>query len=128
MLDPGGGTTSRAGGHPEVVALARRYLRVPYVWGGATPKGFDCSGLVLFVYAKLGIELPHCARLQYLYGTMVARTALKPGDLVFFGTSLEAIHHVGIYIGSGLMINAPHTGDVVRIAPLNADYYGATRL
>ena len=115
-------------GHSSAVAIAQRYLGVPYVWGGASPSGFDCSGLVMYVYAQLGISLPHSAAMQYGYGTHVSRDQLAPGDLVFFGYSAAGIHHVGIYAGGGSMIHAPHTGAVVSYGPLNSDYYGATRL
>jgi cell wall-associated NlpC family hydrolase len=115
------------GGHPEAATIAMRYLGVPYLWGGASPAGFDCSGLVLYVYAQLGISLPHFAAAQYGSGTPVARDQLQPGDLVFF----DGLNHVGIYIGGDEMIHAPHTGDVVKISPMsdfgNA-YVGARRL
>ncbi|MGZ4389605.1 MAG: NlpC/P60 family protein [Gaiellaceae bacterium] len=115
------------GGHPEAAAIALRYLGVPYVWGGASPSGFDCSGLVMYVYAQLGISLPHYAAAQYGYGTPVTRDQLLPGDLVFF----DGLGHVGIYIGNGEIVHAPHTGDVVKISPLSefgAGYVGARRL
>jgi cell wall-associated NlpC family hydrolase len=115
-------------GHSSAVAIAQRYLGVPYVWGGASPSGFDCSGLVMYVYAQLGISLPHNAAMQYGYGTHVSRDQLIPGDLVFFGYSAASIHHVGIYAGGGSMIDAPYTGAVVRYDPLSSDYCGATRL
>jgi cell wall-associated NlpC family hydrolase len=103
-----------------------KYLGVPYVWGGSTPAGFDCSGLVMYVYAQLGVSLPHFAAAQYGLGSPVSRDQLQPGDLVFF----NALDHVGIYIGGGQMIHAPHTGDVVKIAPLSdgGSYVGARRL
>ncbi len=115
-------------GHSSAVAIAQRYLGVPYVWGGASPSGFDCSGLVMYVYAQLGISLPHSAAMQYGYGTHLSRDQLAPGDLVFFGYSAASIHHVGIYAGGGSMIDAPYTGAVVRYDSLSSDYYGATRL
>jgi peptidoglycan DL-endopeptidase CwlO len=105
-----------------VIAYASNFLGVPYVWGGTTPAGFDCSGFVQYVFAHFGISLPRVASAQQMVGTYVSREDLQPGDLVFFG---EPAHHVGIYVGNGCMINAPHTGDVVRIAPLNSDFsYG----
>ncbi|MFL5964847.1 MAG: NlpC/P60 family protein [Gaiellaceae bacterium] len=116
-----------AGGHPEAATVAMKYLGVPYVWGGATPSGFDCSGLVMYVYAQLGISLPHYAAGQYGFGTPVSRDQLQPGDLVFF----DGLSHVGIYIGGGQMVHAPQTGDVVKISPLSefgAGYIGARRL
>jgi len=123
-----GGITTTGGGYPSAVDIARRYLGVPYVWGGASPSGFDCSGLTMYVYAQLGISLPHSAAMQYDYGTKVDRSALQPGDLVFFGSSPATIHHVGIYVGGGMMIDAPYTGADVRYDPLCSDYYGAVRL
>jgi len=105
-----------------VIAYASNFLGVPYVWGGTTPAGFDCSGFVQYVFAHFGISLPRVASDQQNVGTYVSRENLQPGDLVFFG---DPAHHVGIYVGNGCMINAPHTGDVVRIAPLNSDFsYG----
>jgi cell wall-associated NlpC family hydrolase len=108
----------------RVIKLAMQYLGVPYVWAGADPSGFDCSGLVLYCYAKVGVSLPHSSRMQYGCGTPVARGDLKPGDLVFFG---DPIHHVGLYIGNGKMINA--TGNQVQISGVwESDYHGACRL
>jgi cell wall-associated NlpC family hydrolase len=119
--------SSTAGGHAEAATIAMQYLGVPYVWGGSTPGGFDCSGLVMYVYGQLGISLPHFAAAQYGFGTPVSRDALQPGDLVFF----DGLNHVGIYIGGGEMVHAPHTGDVVKISPLTDfgdGYVGARRL
>ena len=116
-------------GHPDAAAVALRYLGVPYRWGGASPTtGFDCSGLVMFVYARLGIALPHQAAAQYGLGTPVPRGLLAPGDLVFF----DGLSHVGIYIGNGEMVHAPQTGELVSVTPLSqfggARYVGARRL
>jgi cell wall-associated NlpC family hydrolase len=111
-----------SGGHPEAAAIAARYLGVPYRWGGASPAGFDCSGLVLYVYAQLGIALPHFTVAQYALGVAVPRDELQPGDLVFF----DGLGHVGIYIGGGQFIHAPHTGDVVRVSSLSDSWYAAT--
>jgi peptidoglycan DL-endopeptidase CwlO len=114
-------------GHPEAATVALRYLGVPYLWGGESPKGFDCSGLVAYVYAQLGITLPHYAAAQYQLGVAVPRDQLQPGDLVFF----DALDHVGIYIGGGQFVHAPHTGDVVKITSLAAygpGYVGARRI
>jgi cell wall-associated NlpC family hydrolase len=104
------------------VGVAMQYLGTPYVWGGASPGGFDCSGLVAFVYGQLGVSLPHHAADQYNYGVPVSRDQLEPGDLVFF----DGLGHVGIYIGGGQFIHAPHTGDVVKISSLNDSWYAAT--
>src|SRR6266516_3138951 len=115
-----------ATGHPDAASIALHYLGVPYLWGGASPSGFDCSGLVMYVYAQLGISLPHFAAAQYGFGTPVSRDQLEPGDRVFF----DGLDHVGIYIGGDQMVHAPHTGDVVRIAPLadGGSYVGARRM
>jgi cell wall-associated NlpC family hydrolase len=116
-----------SGGHPEAATIVMKYLGVPYAWGGATPSGFDCSGLVMYVYAQLGISLPHYAAAQYGAGSPVSRDQLQPGDLVFF----DGLSHVGIYIGGGQMVHAPQTGDVVKIESISnfgAGYVGARRL
>ena len=114
-----------SGSGAKAVQIALKYMGVPYVWGGANPSGFDCSGLVMYVYGQLGVSLPHSAAMQYQCGTHVSRDQLEPGDLVFFGSP---IHHVGIYVGNGDMIDAPYTGVSVRIDPLQSDYAGATRI
>jgi cell wall-associated NlpC family hydrolase len=116
-------------GHPEAAQIALSYLGVPYLWGGSTPSGFDCSGLVSYVYNQIGIALPHFAAAQWDYGVPVDVTQLQPGDLVFF----DALDHVGIYIGNGLLVDAPHTGAFVRIDSLQEKWYakkyvGARRL
>jgi cell wall-associated NlpC family hydrolase len=112
----------------QAVAIAEQYLGVPYVWGGASPSGFDCSGLVMYVYGRLGVSLPHNAAAQYGMGTPVPRDALEPGDLVFF----DGLGHVGIYVGGGSFIHAPHTGTVVQISSLSgwysSEYVGARRI
>ena len=99
-----------------VVRDALKFLGVPYVWGGASPSGFDCSGLVLYVFARYGVSLPHFAAYQAQMGTAVSESQLEPGDLVFFGAP---IHHVVMYIANGLIVEAPHTGDVVKVARLS---------
>ena len=105
-----------------VVGIAMQYLGVPYVWGGASPSGFDCSGLVMYVYAQVGVSLPHYTGAQWQMGVPVAYNDLQPGDLVFF----DGLGHVGLYIGGGEFIHAPHTGDVVRIDSLSEGWYAAT--
>jgi cell wall-associated NlpC family hydrolase len=112
---------STINGTAAQIALVKdtmKYLGIPYVWAGATPSGgFDCSGLVLYVYAKFGVAFPHAATMQARMGTPVPFDQLQPADLVFFGTP-SFYHHVGIYIGDGLFIEAPHTGDVVKVSQL----------
>jgi len=108
--------------------LASRYVGVPYAWGGSSPRhGFDCSGLVMYVYSKLGVSLPHHAASQFRYGRKVSRWGLKPGDLVFF----SGLGHVGLFIGKGRFIDAPHAGAVVRVASLasrSSSFIGARRV
>jgi cell wall-associated NlpC family hydrolase len=113
----------------RVVEIALRYLGLPYVWAAAGPDAFDCSGLVMYVFAQVGISLPHFAAAQWNYGVYVPRDQLQPGDLVFF----DNLGHVGIYVGNGDFEQAPQPGDVVRITPLSdpwasASYYGARRI
>jgi cell wall-associated NlpC family hydrolase len=118
---PGGNSGA---GHPEAASIALHYLGVPYVWGGASPSGFDCSGLVMYVYARLGISLPHYTVAQWNATEPISSPA--PGDLVFF----NGLGHVGIYIGGGKFVDAPHTGSVVRIDSMSGfgGYDGARRV
>jgi cell wall-associated NlpC family hydrolase len=111
-------------GH-RVVAYARHFLGVPYSYGGASPStGFDCSGLVRFVYGHFGIVLPHSSFADLTLGRRVSRRWLRPGDVVFFAGA----SHVGIYAGGGQFIDAPHTGAVVRISTMgDYGYYTARR-
>ena len=120
-----GGSTSNVppAKYGGVVGIAMQYLGVPYVWGGASPSGFDCSGLVMYVYAQVGVSLPHNAAMQYnTVGVFVSRDQLQPGDLVFF----DGLGHMGMYIGGGQFIHAPHTGDVVKISSLYDSWYAST--
>jgi peptidoglycan DL-endopeptidase CwlO len=116
---------SRYGG---VVGIAMQYLGTPYVYGGASPSGFDCSGFIMYVFSQIGVSLPHNAAAQYGYGTPVDRSQLQPGDLVFF----NGLGHAGIYVGGGSFIHSPHTGDVVKISSISGWYsstwVGARRL
>ena len=108
------------------VAEAYRQLGKPYRWGAAGPNSFDCSGLTMWVWAKAGVSLPHSSRMQIHHGTRVSKSELQPGDLVFYG---HPIHHVGIYVGNGQYIAAPHTGAVVGFRSVHrGDWAGATRL
>jgi cell wall-associated NlpC family hydrolase len=98
------------------VTNALGLLGIPYLWAGeSTQSGFDCSGLVQFVYREVGVSLPRVAQNQFDAGPVVPPgTLVEPGDLVFFGSSTNGVEHVGMYLGSGLMIDAPHSGAVVR--------------
>ena len=104
-----------------VVAVAKQYVGAPYRWGGSSPEGFDCSGLVRYVYAQVGVSLPHNAAQQYRLGTPVAREDLEPGDLVFF----DHLRHNGIYVGDGRFIHARQTGRRVAIAGLDEAWYAS---
>jgi cell wall-associated NlpC family hydrolase len=115
---PEGSTVAPPNTHGGVVGIAMRYLGVPYVWGGSTPRGFDCSGFVAYVFAQMGISVPHSSYAQYGMGIPVSSSQLQPGDLVFFAGA----SHVGIYIGGGQFIHAPHTGDVVKISSMSGWY------
>ena len=115
---PEGSSVAPPSTHGGVVGVAMRYLGVPYVWGGSTPRGFDCSGLVMYAFAQIGVSVPHSSYAQYGMGTPVSMSQLQAGDLVFFAGA----SHVGIYIGGGQFIHAPHTGDVVKISSLTGWY------
>jgi len=121
-ITPEGVSVAPPSQYGGAVGVAMQYLGTPYVWGGSAPGGFDCSGFVMYVYAQMGVSLPHHAADQFNYGVPVSRDQLEPGDLVFF----DGLGHVGIYIGNGQFIHAPHTGDVVKISSLNDSWYAAT--
>ena len=99
----------------RAVELARTQLGVPYAYGGASPTGFDCSGLVSWVYGRLGIRLPHNAAALYGVGRPIPLSAMRPGDLVFF----SGLGHVGLYVGRGRMIHAPQSGRRVEVQRLD---------
>jgi cell wall-associated NlpC family hydrolase len=125
-------TTTAASGAATAIAFARAQLGDPYLFGGTGPDAWDCSGLTQASWRAAGVALPRTAAEQWYAGSHPASMAdLAPGDLVFYAYNLSdpsTIHHVGLYIGDGLMIEAPHTGEVVRIASINrSDYFGATR-
>jgi cell wall-associated NlpC family hydrolase len=111
----------------RVVMRAWRAVGVRYRWGGASLAGFDCSGLTRWVYRSVGVSLPHYSAAQWRYGRRVSRRALKPGDLLFF----SGLGHVGIYLGHGALIHAPHPGAPVRFARFtgwfSSSFYGARR-
>ncbi len=111
----------------RALAYTRRLLAVPYHRGGSSPGGFDCSGLVRYVYKRFGLDLPHSSYADFNLGHRVGRWALKPGDLVFF----SGLGHVGLYVGHGRFIHAPHSGTSVQISRLRdwaGSYDGARRL
>ena len=119
---PDGATVAPPARYGGVVGIAMRYVGTPYRWGGSTPAGFDCSGFVMFVFAQVGVSLPHNAAAQYGYGAPVSRADLQPGDIVFF----NGLGHNGIYVGGGSFIHSPHTGDVVKISSLGEGWYSST--
>jgi len=124
--------------HPAALTAAKKYLGVPYLWGGTTPRGFDCSGLVQYAYREIGISIPRTSRVQFTVGQFIppSRTdLLERGDLVFFGYGGDPkqVHHVGMYAGGGVFIHAPGSGDRVKYSSLTdristrRDYVGAVR-
>jgi peptidoglycan DL-endopeptidase CwlO len=128
-VTPDGAVIAPPARYGGVVGIAMRYLGVPYRWGGASPStGFDCSGFTMYVFAQIGVSLPHYTGSQYQMGSPVSRDQLQAGDLVFF----NGLGHMGIYIGGGNFIHAPHTGDVVKISSMtgwySSTYVGARRL
>ena len=110
-----------------VVAAAMAQRGKPYVWAASGPGSFDCSGLTQYAFRAAGISLPHSSRLQSQMGAAVSRSALQPGDLVFF---YSPVSHVGIYVGNGQMVHAPTSGDVVKVASIDSmgGYAGARRI
>ena len=132
-LNGSGNNGSTAAGQ-KLVDCAKQYLGVPYVWGGSSPSGFDCSGLVQYVARSCGYTIGRTVTQQWNYGTQVSREEMQPGDIVFFAnTYASGLSHVGIYVGNGNFIHSPSTGDVVKISSLDSNYYsshfyGARRL
>lgn len=126
VVVPGGGESPAAA---EAVSWALAQRGTPYRWGGEGNGGFDCSGLVQAAFAAAGVQLPRVAQDQYDAGPRLPPGAtLRPGDLVFFGSSADAVDHVGIVVSPGEMVDAPHAGAVVRVEPIFSDgYVGATR-
>jgi cell wall-associated NlpC family hydrolase len=124
---PAGGVHALNSAAQTAVDTALAQLGDPYVWAGAGPDVFDCSGLTQFAYRAAGVTLPHSSRLQSTMGTPVARADLQPGDLVFF---YSPVSHVGMYLGNGLMVHAPTSGEVVKVVALDvmSGYNTARRL
>ncbi len=117
-----GSTSDKA---DAIIATAKKYIGVPYLWAGTTPKGFDCSGFVQYVFKQHGISLNRTAETQYKHGTYVSKSNLKPGDLVFFQNTYKAgISHVGIYIGDGKFIHASSSKGIT-ISNLSSSYYAS---
>ncbi len=114
-------------GGQAAVEIAKQFLGVPYVYGGTTPRGFDCSGLMQYVYAQLGYKINRVAADQMKNGIPIPREELAPGDLVGFYSSAGGgyIGHIGMYVGDGMMIHAPHTGDVVKYTSIDGSYYSS---
>jgi cell wall-associated NlpC family hydrolase len=112
---------SRSG--QQLVVFAKRYLGTPYVWGGASPSGFDCSGFIVYVFKQFGVQLPRMADEQFEVGSSVARADLQPGDMVFFTTYEPGPSHVGIYIGGGQFLHASSAVGEVTVTPLSKEYY-----
>jgi cell wall-associated NlpC family hydrolase len=121
---PASGSASGGVSGQDVVSEASQFEGTPYVWGGTSPAGFDCSGLTQYVYAQLGVQLPRTSEMQATVGTPVSSlAAAQPGDLVFFAGSdgtASSPGHVGIYAGNGEMIDAPHTGSAVEVQPVSS--------
>jgi len=111
----------------ELVNTTKRFLGVPYLWGGTTENGFDCSGLTMVSYRLNGLNLPRVSRSQFKKGSYVAKSKLRKGDLVFFATEGgKRVTHVGMYIGDGNFIHAPRTGKTVRVASLSNNFFKRT--
>jgi cell wall-associated NlpC family hydrolase len=136
MASTGGGTTAAVAAAPAAAPTQAAQIAVdtalaqqgkPYVWGGAGPDSYDCSGLMQYAYAAAGISLPHSSSMQSTLGTPVAYSDLQPGDLVFFYTPVS---HVGMYIGNGQMVHAGTSGDVVKVVELAymPDFNSARRI
>jgi peptidoglycan DL-endopeptidase CwlO len=126
---PEGATVVPPSSYSGAAGVALSFIGTPYVWAGASPGGFDCSGLVMYAYSQVGVSLPHSSYALWGVGVSVPRNQLESGDIVFF----DGLGHVGIYIGGGQFVHAPHTGDVVKVSSLDSgsyaySYVGARRV
>ncbi|MFL0253006.1 C40 family peptidase [Clostridium neuense] len=111
-----------------IVMYSKMFLGIPYLNGGITPAGFDCSGFVQYVYAHFGVNLPRTTYDQVNVGTRISKADLKPGDIVFFGSESN-VYHDGIYIGGGRFIHSPRSGQLIRIEYLKyMDFYTGVRI
>jgi peptidoglycan DL-endopeptidase CwlO len=119
---PEGASVVPPSSYSGVVGVAMQYVGTPYEWAGASPGGFDCSGLVMYSYAQVGVSLPHSSYAMWSDGVAVPRDQLEPGDIVFF----DGLGHVGIYIGGGEFVHAPHTGTVVQVSSLDSGSYAGS--
>ena len=119
---PEGASVIPPSAYQGVAGVALQYLGVPYLWAGASPSGFDCSGLVMYAYSQVGVSLPHSSYAMWGDGVPVPRDQLQPGDLVFF----DGLGHVGLYIGGGEFVHAPHTGTVVQVSSLDEGSYASS--
>jgi cell wall-associated NlpC family hydrolase len=135
-VDAAAAAAGAGGAGPKALAAlaeAQKYMGTPYKWGGSAPGGFDCSGLMQYAYKQAGIDIPRIAEDQFNAGTKVDRASLQAGDLVSFADPSGYVHHIGMYIGDGKFVHAPHTGDVVKVSSLDEPYFksqfaGGTRV
>ena len=123
MFDDFSGSQADTSKRRSIVFTARRYLGVPYRYGGDSPRGFDCSGFTMYVFRANSINIPRSTEKQYRSGRHISRGRLRPGDLVFFQTSRRRFSHVGIYVGNGRFIHSPRTGKRISYASLDNSYW-----